>query len=85
MRLPKISETSKKTADVLNAELVLYQSTLKSTKEAVEKMKENIAFGKYTGDELIYLQINLERAQKMIPKDEAKIAELQAQLVELQK
>ncbi|MEK5024779.1 hypothetical protein [Paenibacillus sp. FSL M7-1046] len=82
---PDISETPKKTADVLNAEIVLYQSTLQNTKEAVKKIKENIASGKYTGDELIYLQIDLERAQKMIPKDEAKIAELQAQLVELQK
>lgn len=85
LNLPNVPQVKVKTVEELTSELNEYQANLLVTKEAVEKIRQNIDSGNYTGDQLDYLQTNLERGEKQISNDEKKITELQSQLAELQK
>lgn len=84
LKLPNIPKPKVKTAEELSADLSEFQANVQSTKQAVERIKENIASGKFEGDELTYLQNGLQRGEKQIANDEQKIADLQAKLAELQ-
>lgn len=84
LKLPEIPKPKVKTVEELSADLAEYQANVQATKEAVARIQDNIASGKFEGDELAYLQTSLDRGEKQISNDEQRIADIQAKLNELQ-
>lgn len=80
----KTLPSSKYTKEQLAEEIKYYENMIKGNQEALERVKESISSGKYSGDELTYLQTNLEKAEKNLTNDKSRLAELEAQLAELQ-
>lgn len=80
----KTLPSSSYTKEQFETEISYYENLIKGNEEALERIKKSISSGKYTGDELKYLQTNLEKGEKNLASDKDRLAELQAQLAELQ-
>lgn len=79
---PAVSK--KKTTEQIKSEITICESTIKTVEDALIHVRESIASGKYTGDDLNYLNTKLAEGEKTVELNKAKIVTLQAQLAELQ-
>ncbi|MEK3717907.1 hypothetical protein [Paenibacillus sp. FSL R7-0333] len=75
--------TFKYTKDELEKEIKYYENMIQGNQEAIDRVKELVASGKYSDAELSDVQNRLERSEKDLVSDKARLAELQAQLAEM--
>lgn len=79
-----VTSASNMSADELKSEISQYNSLIDITKSDIERVNTLISSGKYTGDQLEYLQNKVTEGEKLIKSYETTVTELQAQLTELQ-
>lgn len=75
----------KYTKEQYEKEIKYYENLIQGNQEAINRVKEMISAGKYSDAELEDVQSKLERAEKDLANDSARLSELQTQLAELQK
>ncbi|MEK4185672.1 hypothetical protein [Paenibacillus sp. FSL L8-0494] len=72
-------------AEDIQKEIDKYTMLISSTEEGIERANTSIASGSLSEDELNYLTEGKEQREKLLVSYKNKLAELQAQLAELQK